>query len=355
MTDGLHTRRDVLLSLACVAGWGATALTCSRPALAQPAAAGQAAPVPMRINIGTLAPRGSSFHQAMLRMAGQWQAQSVRLVVYPDGAQGSEADMVRLMRVGTLQGGLLTAVGLTDIEPAIAGLQSYPMLFRSFDELEFVIDKLRPMLAQRMATKGFVVLFWTDAGWIRYFFKDPITTPEQFKHVKTFVWSGATEQYKMLRELGYDPVQMETGDILQGLATGQITGVSVPTIFALVSQFEKRVPHMLDLDWAPLVGACVIRKDAWDRLTEAQRVALQSAADTAAAEIRTRNRRESEEAVARMQAGGLIVHKLTEAERAKWQAACDQVYPLMRGRLVPADMHDEIMRLLQRYRAGARA
>ena len=337
-----HTRRQVLVSLACAAG-------CSRLEMAL------AQPLPMRLNLGTLAPRGSSFHQAMLRMAAQWQAQGVRLVVYPDGAQGSEADMVRLMRVGTLQGGLLTAVGLTEIEPAIAGLQSYPLLFRSFDELEFVIGRLQPMLGKRLAAKGFVVLFWTDAGWIRYFFKEPVTTPEQLKHVKTFVWSGATEQYKLLRELGYDPVQMETGDILQGLATGQITGVSVPAIFALVSQFEKRVPHMLDLDWAPLVGGCVIRKDNWDRLSAQQRTALQAAADVAAAEIRARSRIESEQAVKRMQADGLIVHEVSDAERAQWQAAAEQIYPRIRGRLVPADMHDEIMRLLQTYRSGKQA
>ena len=336
----LRTRRQLVISLICTIG-------CSSLAMA--------GAMPMRINMGTLAPRGSSFHQAMMRMAEQWKTQGVRLVVYPDGAQGSEADMVRLMRVGTLQSGLLTAVGLTEIEPGIAGLQSYPLLFRSFDELEFVTRKLQPLLAQRLAAKGFIVLFWTDAGWIRYFFKDPVTTPEQFRHVKAFVWSGASEQYKLLRELGYDPVQMETADILQGLATGQITGVSVPPIFALVSQFEKRVPHMLDLDWAPMVGACVIRKDSWDRLSDAQHAELQGAADVAAREIRARNRVESDQAVAKMQAGGLIVHKLTSVERAAWQSTAEQIYPRIRGRLVPADIHDEVMRLLQEYRAGVRA
>jgi TRAP-type C4-dicarboxylate transport system substrate-binding protein len=99
----------------------------------------------------------------------------------------------------------------------------------------------------------------------------------------------------------------------------------------------------------------VIRKDAWDRLGDAQRVALQAAADAAASEIRARNRSESDQAVVRMQAGGLVVHRLTPAERAAWQAAAEQIYPRIRGRLVPADMHDEIMRLLQAYRSGTSA
>ena len=340
MSKPRPSRRELLIALASIAA-------CAR--------VGSAPVLPARINLGTLAPRGSSFHQALQAMGGQWQSQGVRLVVYPDGAQGSEADMVRLMRVGTLQGGLFTAVGLAEIEPGISGLQNYPLLFRNFGELEYVTGKLQPLIAQRLAAKGFIVLFWADAGWIRYFFRQPVITPEQFRQARVFVWAGAIEQYRILRELDYEPVQMETADILQGIATGQITGVSVPPIFALVSQFEKRLPHMLDLDWAPLIGACVLRKDSWDRLSTSQQAALRSAADQAGAEIRRRNRTESDQAVARMQAGGLIVHQLTPAQRAAWQAAAEVFQQRIRGRTVPADIHDEVMRLLAQYRSGSGA
>jgi TRAP-type C4-dicarboxylate transport system substrate-binding protein len=338
MTLFTPSRREFLLALSA--------------ALATPRAA-HAQALPARLNLGTLAPRGSSFHLALQRMGEQWRAQGVKLVVYPDGAQGSEADMVRLMRVGTLQAGLFTAVGLAQIEPGISGLQNYPLLFRSFEELEFVTSKLEPLISQRLAAKGFVVLFWADAGWVRYFFSKPVTTPEQFRKQKIFVWSGSGEQFRILRELNYDPVQMETADILQGVATGQITGISVPPIFALISQFEKRLPHMIDLDWAPLIGACVVRKDVWDQLGAAQQAALQLAAHQAGAEIRARNRAESDQAVARMQAAGLTVHQVTAGQRAAWQAAAEIFQQRARGRTVPADIHDEVMRLLALYRSGS--
>src|SRR5262249_6879059 len=138
----------------------------------------------IRINLGTLAPRGSLYHQSLQSMAEGWRQSSggsVRLVIYPDGTQGSEADMVRLMRVGSLQAGLLTAVGLSEIEPAVGGLQDIPMIFRNLDELEKVGDQLHPSLEKRLAEKGFVVLFWVDAGWVHYFSKDPLLTPEDLK------------------------------------------------------------------------------------------------------------------------------------------------------------------------------
>src|SRR5262252_3929778 len=110
-------------------------------------AAGSAADKPLRVNLGTLAPRGSVYHQSLQAMAEAWRQApggGVRLVVYPDGTQGGEADMVRLMRVGSLQAGLLTAVGLSNIEPAVGGLQNIPMLFRSLEEFEKVTEQLRP-------------------------------------------------------------------------------------------------------------------------------------------------------------------------------------------------------------------
>src|SRR5439155_885115 len=101
----------------------------------------------VRINLGTLAPRGSTYHRSLQVLAEKWKqapAGGARLVIYPDGTQGGETDMVRLMRVRTLHAALLTAVGLAEIEPGVAGLQSLPMMFRNLDEFGYVNDQLRP-------------------------------------------------------------------------------------------------------------------------------------------------------------------------------------------------------------------
>src|SRR5437773_4387313 len=151
----------------------------------------------VRINLGTLAPRGSTYHQSLQAMAERWKqvpGGGARLVSYPDGTQGGETDMVRLMRVGSLHAGLLTAAGLAEIEPGVTGLQTLPMMFRTFDELEFVNDQLRPTLEKRLAEKGFVVLFWVDAGWVRYFSKEPMLTLDDMKKRNVFVWYGNAAQ-----------------------------------------------------------------------------------------------------------------------------------------------------------------
>src|SRR5690242_10772381 len=122
-------RRHFLIALLSLAA-GAT--------LRDPVCAAEKA---LRINLGTLAPRGSTYHQSLQAMAEKWKQApggGARLVIYPDGTQGGETDMVRLMRVGSLHAGLVTAVGLAEIEPGVTGLQSLPMMFRDFDEVEYV-------------------------------------------------------------------------------------------------------------------------------------------------------------------------------------------------------------------------
>ena len=312
---------------------------------------------PTRVSLGTLAPRGSIYHQSLQSMAEKWRQApggGVRLVIYPDGTQGGEADMVRLMRVGTLQAGLLTTIGLSEIEPGVAGLQSFPLAFRDFDEFDYVNQRLRPMMEQRLADKGFVMLFWADAGWVRYFFKEPISTPEEMKQRKLFAWSGSVDQVNIMKQLGYNPVPLETADILTSLQTGLINAVSVPPLYAARSQFHTYAPHMIDLKWAVLVGGLVIKQDVWERIPADTRKVLAEAAEAAGREIQANGRKEGDEAVAAMEKRGLKIHRVTPEMEARWIAAAEETYPKIRGTIVPADIYDEVKRLLEEYRSARR-
>ena len=122
-----------------------------------------------RIRLATVAPKASSFHNILVGMGTKWEAQGVELKIYPGGARGGEADVVSLMRNGALDAGLLTAVGLSEIDPSVHALQSVPMLFQSLEEVDYVGERLRPRLEKRLRERGFVVLFWADAGWVRFF------------------------------------------------------------------------------------------------------------------------------------------------------------------------------------------
>ena len=125
-----------------------------------------AADKPVNLRLGTLAPRGSSYHKSLQSIGEKWRQISggaVRLTIYPDGTQGGEADMVGLMQTGNLDAGLLTAIGLAEVEPDVTALQSMPMAFRTLDEVDYVGEKLRPLLENAFWRKD----MWCCSGPIR--------------------------------------------------------------------------------------------------------------------------------------------------------------------------------------------
>ncbi len=308
----------------------------------------------MQLRVGTLAPKNSLYHRQLLEMGESWRAAqggASKYMVYADGSQGGEAEMARRMRIGQLQGALLSVVGLREIEPSIAALQNLPLLFRSWEELDYVREKMRPAMEKKFLDKGFVVLAWGDAGWVRFFSKDAAVRPDDYKRMKFFAWGAEQEQQTIMKSLGYTPVPLETADILPSIQTGMINVVPSTPYFALASQVYTTAPHMLEINWAPIVGAMVVTSKAWDAMTPEAQQALRSAGDKAGAQMRAQARREVEEAVEAMKKRGLVVHKPNAEQMQEWNALAEALYPRIRGSMVPADTFDEVFKQVKAYRA----
>ena len=307
------------------------------------------------LRIGTLAPKNSLYHRQLLEIGEAWrQAQggNAKYVVFPDGSQGGEAELARRMRIGQLQGALLSIVGLSEIEPSINALQSIPLLFKTWEEVDYVREKMRTSMEKKFLDKGFIVLAWGDAGWVRFFSKDALMRPDDFKKMKFFSFAGESEQQEIMKSLGFTPVPLETTDILPSIQTGMINVVPSTPYFALATQIYGKVPHMLEINWAPVVGALVVTQKAWDDMSPAGRQALRTAGEKAGVQIRNKARQEVEEAVEAMRKRGLVVNKPNPDQLREWQELADKLYPRIRGNLVPAETFDEVFQHIKAYRAG---
>ena len=310
---------------------------------------------PVKVRMGTLAPKGSSYTKHLQAMGEQWRSApggGVQLTIYPDGTMGSEADMVRRMRLGQLQAALVTTTGLTEIEPAVAGLQTIPKAFRTLEEVDYIGEKLQPMLEKRLEAKGFVVLFWTDTGFVRFFSKQPMISPDDLRKTKLFISANRHAELEIYHSVGCNAVPLEVADILPGLQTGLIDCLCLPPTFALATQVDSAAPNMLDMNWAPLVGAAIINKKTWDSLSPEAQEALRQSAREAGKLIKADGRRENVESIEAMRKRGLKIHTLTPEINAEWDQVVEQAWPQIRGTVVPADIFDEVMSQLKTYRAA---
>ena len=326
-------------------------LTLAAPAL-------DAAEKTISLKLSTLAPAGTSYHKSLQAMGEKWRKASdgvVQLVIFAGGTQGSEADMVGLMQTGNLDAGLLTAGGLAEIDPAALAMQVMPMFFRNLDELDYVAQKLRAQLDARLLAKGYVVLFWSDSGWVRFFSKSPVLHPDDLRKLKVFSGSDSAAAYDLWKVSGFSPVSLEATGIPQGLLSGAISSVPTVPIFALAMQLDSQAKQMLEVNWAPLVGAAVVRKKAWDRVPAAAREAMLKIAAETGEQVKKAGRAESDAAVAAMVKNGLVVQKVNPEVEAEWRAVIDKVQNQIRGKVVPADVFDEAQRLVKDYRAAGGA
>ena len=320
--------------------------------LTPPAALAEAAAGAV-LRFATVVPSGSGFHQRLLALSADWQKGpgGARMDIYA-GTQGGESQIVRRLRVGQIQGAMLTSDGLGEIEPGITALQYMPMMFRNWEEVDYAREAVKAELEARLAKAGYVVLIWGDAGWVRFFSKTPIRSVKDLKSMRVFASLANPESFEMLRAY-YTPVALDPDKILLGLRNGMIDALPVPASFANFGQVASQAPYMLDMRWAPVTGALIVTRRAWDPLDAPTREWIKGACDRAGPGIRQAARAEDDAAIKAMQdKQGLKVTTLTPEADAEWRAVVAREYPSLRGKVVPADTFDRVSRAVQEFRAS---
>lgn len=304
------------------------------------------------LRIATVAPSGSSFHKRLQALSSEWSRGpgGMAMNIYP-GTQGGELQIVRRMRVGQIQGAALTSVGLGQLDRSVTALQFMPLMFRDWEDVDRVREKLRPDFERRLKEAGFVVMFWADAGWVRYFSKTPIRSVKDLKPMRVYASSGDPDSIEMMKAY-YTPVVLEPDQILLGLRNGMIDALPVPAFLANFNQVATYAPYMLDLNWAPITGALVVTDKAWKQLDAASQAWLRETSERAGVEMRRAARAEDEAAVQAMKdKHGLKVVALTPEAEREFRSEVARMYPRIRGALVPESMFDATVATLK---AGAK-
>ena len=307
------------------------------------------------IKMGTLAPDGSPWHQALQLMGERWRkisAGQVKLVIYPGGVLGDEPDMVNKMRIGQIQAAGLSGAGLSGIEPGVMALQ-IPMMFDSYEELDYVRERVAPRLEKMVEARGYVVLNWGDVGWVHFFTTRPATRMGDMRKMKLLTLAGDNDTLELWKANGFRAVPLAATDILTGLQTGLVEAVPNTPLFALLDQSFGIARNMIDVKWAPLIGATVITRRMWDSLPAAQRSDMMKAAREAGVSLRDGIRKMGDEAIVTMQKRRLQVIHADAAALAEWRREAEGVYPKLRGGQVPAELFDEVRKLRDEYRSAA--
>ncbi len=311
------------------------------------------------VKVATLVPDGSSWHQVLKELAEKWKTLSggrVTVRLFAGGVAGDDPDVVRKMRLGTLQAGVLTAVGVAEVDKSVYAL-GVPLMYDSYEELYAVLEKMRPRLEASLEAKGFVVLNWADGGWVHFFTKRPVAVPNDMRQLKLFTWAGDSESVEVWKSAGFNPVPLPATEIMTGLQTGLVESLGTPPQVAVISQYFNHAPNMTALRWQLLLGATVIRKDVGERIPADLRPQLMEISREAGRRLQAEIRAGESRDIEAMKKRGLNVVTPNAQQLAEWQKLTAAIYPKIRGPIVPADAFDEALRYRDEYRKahGAKA
>jgi len=323
----------------------------NRIALALLLAAGGASAQTVRIKLGTLAPQGSTWHQLLQQMAADFSKASngkVELKIYAGGTQGNEGEMIRKISIGQLQAASMTAIGLHEITPEPQA-EDVPFMIDSYEEYDYVHEKVRGELESAIAKKGYQVLQWGEVGFVHLFSTQPYRTPEDFGKGKVFTWNGDPGAEAAWKAAGFHPVVLSSTDLIPALTSGMINIVSEPPLYAYTTHIFDRANQMLDLHWGFLTGATVVRKDTWEKIPADTRSKLLAIAEDYGKKTRDDVRKQNDDAIGLMKKRGLHVNEAANVEA--WQKAAAKAAEVVRNKVVPAAIFDEVKRYRDEYRA----
>ena len=138
----------------------------------------------------TLVPAGTAWMNEIEHWADTVSKQSngrLQFKIYPGGIMGDEPDVLRKIRSNQLQGAFFTGYGIGRIFSSARVLEM-PFLFHNTDESDYVRQHLMPDIETGFRDNGFELLGWPEVGFIHFFSKHPITSLNDLKQRRIWLW-----------------------------------------------------------------------------------------------------------------------------------------------------------------------
>ncbi len=305
----------------------------------------------LTIKLGSLAPVGSPWETAVRRIAAEWERISggtVTVRIYAGGVAGDEPDMIRKMRIGTLNAGLMTVTGLQGIFNGLKTL-SYPLLIRNDDELAAVLDYMKPFFDDELTRRGFKPVFWSPSGWVYFFSRAAVVTPADLRRQKLWVWSGDPDEVQAYQSAGFTTVTVASTDLMTSLQGGMVDALVTSPLIAASSQWFGIAGNMCAMKFAPLWGAEVVSTKTWAQVPPDLQPRLLEAAQRIANEMVPEIVKADGQAIDVMKKYGLKINTVPPAASTEWADLLQRTFAGLVGKTYDKDSFDRVTSFLQDY------
>ncbi len=308
------------------------------------------------IKMGTLAPEGSSWVKVFNTINSEVMKKTgntVQFKIYAGGVLGDEKDMLRKLKIGQIQGVALTSAGLSSIYKEMDVLQ-VPFLFQNYEEVDAVSKKMDPFFRKGFEDNGYILLGWSEAGFVHLMSTVPIASVADLKKHKVWIWEDSPMSKAILDEAGVKAIPLTIPDVLVGLQTGLVEVVYAPPTGAISLQWFTKIKYLVDFPLIYLAGGVIVKKDIFKQITEPfQNLVLESFRQRQD-QLRTITRNENREAIKVMVKNGTKIITPSKDQIEEYKRLSNRAMGHISGQTFSKKVLDEVTSFLESYRRGGK-
>ncbi|MGR3220150.1 MAG: TRAP transporter substrate-binding protein [Candidatus Anammoxibacter sp.] len=310
------------------------------------------AEAPVIIKLATLAPDGSTWTNKLRAIDNELEERSkgrLRLKIYAGGVQGDEKDVVRKMRIGQTHCAGFTGVGLGEILPAVR-IFDVPFFLNSYEEVDFIRSKFEDWFINEFDKKGYIFLGWTEIGFIYFYSNIKITTLDDLRSTKMWMWDGDPLAKVLFDTIKLSPIPLAITDVITSLQTGLINSLYVSPLGVIALQWFQKVKYMLDVPMADATGAILLTKKKYNKIPPDLQVLLKDVFKVHCAELIDIIRKDNADSLKVLKDSGIVVTTMNDDSLKELKAAGKTVRTSIVGKLYTAKLLRDVTAEIDKFR-----
>ena len=252
----------------------------------------------IQIKIATLAPQNSEWAEKFQKGSIEIQERTenrVKLKFYWGGAQGNAKKILQKIKIRQLHGGTFSPTDFQEVYPDL-NIYGLPFLFKDFDEVDYVRDRVDDQLEKGFKNLGFNTYGFAGGGFAYILSNEPIREYEDLKNKKIWLPQGDLISYEAMRSLNLLPVPLPMTDVLTGLQTGLIDIVAIPPVVALALQWHTKISYITRVPVLYAMGFLAIDSKIINRINTDDQKVLNEVINRIYSEVDSNSQQDSENA-----------------------------------------------------------
>jgi TRAP-type C4-dicarboxylate transport system substrate-binding protein len=261
------------------------------------------------LKFATLMPTGTAWSKILDDWVKEVEEKSngrIKFKMYSGGVMGDEPDVLRKIRKGQLHGGMFTGYGIGRIYSPARVLEM-PFLFKNVEESDYIREQIMPDLEVGFRESGFELLGWPEVGFIHFFSTKRITSVDDIRKLRIWLWQGDPLGEAFFKASNIDPIPLSIIDVYTQLSAkhGSIDTVYTSTFGAIALQWYSKLKYATRIPLTNAIGGLIVSNRFYNKLPEDLQQLLKTSGKAMSDEIRLNAREENRKSIGILEKNGI--------------------------------------------------